>query len=100
MALAPDTETGAGADAGAEAADGGRDGEIAADGGRDGEIAADGGGEQTGKLTFLELVDPLPGASPEKKAGLSLSTETVQGLPDRSKVKVLGERSNTANGPS
>ena len=88
MALAPDTETGTGANAGA----------AAADGERDGEAAADGGGAQTGK--FLELTDPLPGASPEKKAGLSLSTETVQGLPDRSKVKVLGERSNTANGPS
>ena len=38
--------------------------------------------------------------SAETKAGLSLSTETVHGLPVRNRVNVLGVRSRTAKGPS
>ena len=51
-----------------------------------GDVSATGAGEAAGS-----------GAT---KAGLSLSTDTVQGLPDRSKVNVLGVRSNTSKGPS
>ena len=64
----------------------------------------DGGGDAEALVGRDSRGGEMPGeAGPESgatKAGLSLSTDTVQGLPDRNKVKVFGVRPSTSKGPS
>ena len=53
------------------------------------------GGRSKDELAVREV----SGADIEVKHGLSLSTETVQGLPDFEIIKVFSDRSSTAKGP-